>query len=72
MTKNSQESYKDKCIYCNKSEDETYMISLNGIYYICKDCLIECLETMGSYGIPISLNLKKIAPDFAKKITSEE
>lgn len=63
---------KDRCIYCNKSEDEIYMISLNGIQYICKDCLIECLELMGSYGIPISLNLKKLAPEFAEKLSSEK
>lgn len=63
---------KDKCIFCNKSEDETYMISLNGIQYICKDCLIECLETIGSQGIPISLNLKKLVPEFSKRMFPKE
>jgi hypothetical protein len=27
---------------------------------------------MGSYGIPISLNLKKLAPEFAEKLSSEK
>ena len=67
-----QNDSKDRCIFCNKSEDETYMISLNGIQYICKNCLIECLETMGSQGISISLNLKKIAPEFSKRMFPEE
>ena len=67
-----QNDSKDRCIFCNKSEDETYIISLNGIQYICKNCLIECLETMGSQGIPISLNLKKLAPEFSERMFPKE
>ena len=60
------------CNFCGKSGDETYLFSPDDKNYICKDCTIIALEAFGSYGLPIDLNLSKIAPDLAKRLINSK
>ena len=56
------------CNFCNKSSIETFLFTKDDKSYICKDCTILALETFGSNGLEIDLNLSKIAPKLAQQL----
>lgn len=56
------------CNFCGKSGDEVYLFTPDDKNYICKDCTILALETFGSNGLTIDLNLSKIAPQLAEQL----
>ena len=58
----------EKCNFCGKTRLETYLFENNGSY-ICQDCTILALETFAQNGLPIDLNLNKLAPDMVDKLS---
>ena len=59
-----------QCNFCGVANYDDYLYTPDDKNYICKGCTIKALETFGSNGIPIDLNLSKISPDLAKQLAS--
>ena len=57
-----------QCIFCKASPEVKNLVSLNGTHFLCKDCLLICLEELARQGEVIDLHLSAISPKMANTL----
>ena len=57
-----------KCVFCNALPENKNLVSLDGIHFLCKDCLLICLEELARQGEIIDLHLSAISPQIANTL----